>query len=73
MSQVEGPTRGAHYGYPSRDAEGSPPSIAPQRRGSTPMSQTYDYLMTSIPKASPLGVGVGASLALWLLLQKACG
>jgi hypothetical protein len=37
-------THGASYGCPSRGGKGSPPTVAPRRWGSTPMSQICDFL-----------------------------
>jgi hypothetical protein len=45
--ESKSPTCGGRYRYPSHRAECSLPTVAPQRRGSTPMSRTYDFLRVS--------------------------
>jgi hypothetical protein len=50
-------THRAHCGYPLCATEGSAPTVAPWRRGSTLMSQTCDFWQVSYRKRHPVNWG----------------
>jgi hypothetical protein len=53
VMSLKNPTSGGCWQLLSCGVKGSPPTIAPRRRGSTPMSQTCNYWRASYEKCHP--------------------